>query len=147
MSAEPLAVRALHAGDGLCRHLGIDYVDGGEGFAVVEINIVEHHLNFLGGCHGGVIFALADSAFGFACNAAGNLSVAIDAHVTFIKGVRAGDVLRAEARLVSRSSKTAVYRADVTRAGPQENQVLATFTGTVFVTGKNVRDFVGAEAR
>jgi phenylacetic acid degradation protein PaaD len=141
MSQVPLSVETLHGADGLGRLLGVRYVDGGDNFAVVELDIGAQHLNFLGGCHGGVIFALADSAFGLASNSMGNLSVAIDAHITFIKGVKPGDTIRAEARLVSNSSKTAVFRADVTREG----QVLGTFTGTVFVTGKNVRDFVAAD--
>ncbi len=144
---EPLSVERLHARDGLCRHLGIDYVDGGVGHAVVELKIGAQHLNFLGGGHGGVIFALADSAFGLACNAGNNLSVAIDAHITFIKGVKPGDVLRAEARLVSNSSKTAVYRAEVTRADDGGVTVLGTFTGTVFVTGKSVREIMDGGAK
>lgn len=136
----PLSVPELHGADGVGNHLGVTLVDGGDNFAVVELAIDSRHLNFLGGGHGGIIFALADSAFGLASNSLGNLSVAIDAHIAFIKGVKAGDVIRARADLVSRSSKTAVYRAEVTRG----EDVLATFTGTVFVTGKNVRDFVKA---
>jgi phenylacetic acid degradation protein PaaD len=138
MSFTAVDAKALLPRDGLGAHLGIRYVDGGADFAIVEITLDQRHLNFLGGCHGGVIFALADTAFGLASNTAGNLSVAIDAHVTFIKGARTGDVLRAEARHISGSSKTSVYRAEVTREG----EILATFTGTVYITGKNVEEFL-----
>jgi len=41
--------------------------------------------------------SLAITAFGLVCNTLGNLSVAIDAHITFIKGAGVGDVLRAHA--------------------------------------------------
>lgn len=138
MSFTQVPVAELVPQDKLAGHLGMTYVDGGDDFAVIEMTLDERHLNFMGGCHGGVIFSLADTAFGLACNTCGNLSVAIDAHVTFIKGARAGDVLRAEARYVSGSSKTGIYRAEVTRGG----EILATFTGTVFVTGKALTDFV-----
>jgi phenylacetic acid degradation protein PaaD len=138
MSFTAVGAEKLLPGDGLGAHLGIRYVDGGADFVIVEITLDERHLNFLGGCHGGVIFALADTAFGLASNSGGNLSVAIDAHVTFIKGARTGDVLRAKAQHVSRSSKTSVYRVDVTR----DSDILATFTGTVYITGKNVEDFI-----
>ena len=46
------------------------------------------HLNFNGGCHGGAIFALADSAFGLASNSHGPVAVGIDAHITFQAPVR-----------------------------------------------------------
>jgi len=65
-----------------------------------------------------------------------NLSVAIDAHITFIKDVGAGDVLRAHAWQISGSRKTAVYQAEVRRG----NEIFTTFTGTVFVTGKEFFD-------
>ena len=83
---------------------------GGD-FAVIEMKLKAHHLNFMGGFHGGVVFSLADTAFGLACNSPGNLSVAIDAHITFFKGAGAGDVLRPHARRISGSRKTAVYQA------------------------------------
>ena len=136
MTFTPFNVHDLNAKDPFCRLLGITHVESGDGFAIFEVTLGPDHINFLGGCHGGVIFALADSAFGSACNATGNVSVGIDTHMAFIKGAREGDVLRAEARRVSGSSKTEVYRADVTRG----DEALATFTGTVFKTGKHVGD-------
>jgi len=136
MSYMPVPVADLNARDPLCRHMGIVHVDSGDGFAILEVTLEAHHMNFLGGCHGGVLFALADSAFGSACNATGNVSVGIDTHMAYIKGARVGDVLRADARRVNGSSKTEVYRANVLRG----DEVLATFTGTVIKTGRHVQD-------
>ena len=66
----------------------------------------------------------------------GNLSVAIDAHITFIKDAGTADVFRAHAWRISGSRKTAVYQAEVRR----DNEIVTTFTGKVFVTGKELSD-------
>jgi acyl-CoA thioesterase len=113
------------------RLLGIECVDGGPGCAAAALAVGERHLNFNGTCHGGVTFALADSAFGLASNSRGVIAAAIDAHVTYQVAVRAGDTLTARATEVSRSRKLGVYRIDVTR---QDGVVVSTFTGTVYVT-------------
>ncbi|MAH84131.1 MAG: hypothetical protein CBB68_07270 [Rhodospirillaceae bacterium TMED8] len=138
MTFTPLRSCDLLPLDSFASYLGIDHIDGGDGFSIVELTLRQKHLNFFNSCHGGVIFSLADTAFGLASNAPGNLSVAIDAHVTFIKGAKVGDVLRARANRVSGSRKTAVYQVEVSR----DICILATFTGTVFVTGKAVSNFL-----
>ena len=94
------------------------------------------HLNFNGGCHGGAIFALADSAFGLASNSHGPVASGIDAHITYQAAVAAGDTLVARASEVQRSRRIGVYRIDVVRedAGGGETAV-SSFTGTVYVKG------------
>ena len=134
MSFKPVSVSELLPLDKQASQLGITYVDSGKNYAVIEIILDDRHLNFMGRCHGGVVFSLADTAFGLASNMGGNLSLAIDAHITFIKGASFGDVLRAHARRVAASRKTAVYQADVCR----DEEVIATFTGTVILTGKEL---------
>ena len=134
MSFKPVSGSELLPLDKQASQLGITYVDSGKNFAVIEIILDDRHLNFMGRCHGGVVFSLADTAFGLASNMGGNLSLAIDAHITFIKGASFGDVLRAHARRVAASRKTAVYQADVCR----DEEVIATFTGTVILTGKEL---------
>jgi uncharacterized protein (TIGR00369 family) len=47
--------------------------------------------------HGGLIFALADTAFACACNSFGPVTVAASAEIVFVAPARAGDVLVAEA--------------------------------------------------
>lgn len=123
--------------DPFARALGISFVRAEEGQVTLEMTITETHMNFLGGAHGGAIFALADMAFGLASNAAGTVSIGIDTHIAYIQGCRAGDVIRAEAVELSRARRTAVYRVDVTR----DAENIATFTGTVYVTGRLLEEW------
>ena len=120
--------------DGVCSLLGISVRAGGAGSAEVAMTIDARHMNFNGGCHGGAIFALADTAFGLASNSHGPVAVGIDAHITFQAAVRAGDTLIARAAEVQRSRRIGVYRIDVVRpeASGAETAV-SSFTGTVFV--------------
>ena len=93
-----------------------------------------HHLNFNGGCHGGAIFSLADSAFGLASNSHGPVAAGIDAHVTFQTAVGAGDRLVARATEMQRSRRIAMYRVEVSRRMPGSGDALvASFTGTVYI--------------
>ena len=58
----------------------------------LAMTVTPRHLNFNGGCHGGAVFALADTAFGLAANSHGPVAVGIDAHITFQAAVRSGDL-------------------------------------------------------
>jgi len=122
------------ARDPFVQSLGIECIDGGPGRAAVRMRIAERHLNFNGTCHGGVIFALADTAFGLAANSHGRIAPGIDAHVTFLAAVGRGDLVTATATEVSRSRRLAVYRVDVAR---EDGTPVSTFTGTVYVMEKH----------
>jgi LAO/AO transport system ATPase/phenylacetic acid degradation protein PaaD len=127
---------ALAARDGLCASLGISVVAGGPGRSTVAMTVAAQHLNFNGGCHGGAIFALADSAFGLASNSHGPLASGIDAHITYQAAVGAGDTLVARATEVHRSRRIAVYRVDVVRSRHGADDVaVSSFTGTVYIKG------------
>ncbi len=112
--------------------LNIRFIDGGVGKAVVAMTVEERHLNFNGSCHGGAIFALADTAFGLASNSHGPVAAGIDAHITYQAAVRLGDTLTATATEVSRARRLAVYRVDVACA----DTAISSFTGTVFITAR-----------
>jgi LAO/AO transport system ATPase len=134
-SAQSLVLR-LASADPFARSLGISCTDAGAGTATVTIELGAQHLNFNGTCHGAVIFALADTAFGLASNSHGKIAAGIDAHITYQQAARAGDRLLARAVEVSRSRKLAVYRVDVSREG--DGAMISSFTGTVYVTGLDV---------
>jgi LAO/AO transport system ATPase/phenylacetic acid degradation protein PaaD len=129
-------IAALAERDGLCATLGISVLAGGPGQAEVAMTVSARHLNFNGVCHGGAIFALADSAFGLASNSHGPIAAGIDAHITFQAGVVKGDRLIARASEVHRTRRLAVYRIDVLRpeTGGEETAV-SSFTGTVYIKG------------
>jgi acyl-CoA thioesterase len=128
-------VLRLAAADPFACSLGITCTEADEGSATVSLTLDQRHLNFNGTCHGGVVFALADTAFGLASNSHGKVAAGIDAHVTYQQAARAGDMLTARAVEISRSRKLAVYRVDVNRA---DGAVISSFTGTVYITGVNV---------
>ncbi len=127
-------VHALAARTNLSRTLGFSLVEGGAGHATLAMTVDERHLNAMGACHGGVIFALADEAFGMASNSHGVMAAGIDAHITYQVAVQAGDRLVAAATEVSRSRRLAVYAVEV-RNG--DGVLVSRFTGTVYVTGKH----------
>lgn len=119
----------LHASDAFMRSCNVALVELGAGHATLRMTVGRDHLNFLGSCHGGALFSLADGAFGLASNTHGPIAAAIDAHIAFHVAVREGDVLTARASEVSRSRRVATYRVDVERG---DGVRVASFTGTVF---------------
>jgi LAO/AO transport system ATPase/phenylacetic acid degradation protein PaaD len=129
-------VKALAAADPFLRLLGVTCTDAGARHATVSLTLAEQHLNFNGACHGGVIFTLADTAFGLAANARGKIAVGIDTHMTFQRAAHRGEVLVAHATEVSRSRRLAVYRVDVSVGGDTAHALVSSFTGTVYLTDK-----------
>lgn len=121
------------ARDGFMRALGIEVLELGRGTARLRMEVRPDHLNFNGTCHGGAVFALADSAFGVSSNSYGILAAGIDAHITYNAAPREGDRLIAVSREVSRTRKIAVYRIEVEA---EQAGLVATFTGTVYILGR-----------
>jgi len=124
-------VAALFAKDPAVRQLGLELIDSGPGTATLALTVKESHLNFNGTCHGGIVFALADSAFGLAANSHGIVAAGINANIAYHAATRLGDRLIARARETARSNRLASYIVEVLR---DESQVVATFSGTVYIT-------------
>ncbi len=124
-------VKDLASRDAFANFLGAQCVDAGTGTATVHMTVAEQHMNFNGTCHGGVLFSLADTAFGLASNSHGRLAAAVDAHIGFTAPVRVGDELVATACELTRSNRIGTYRVDVRRS---DDDMVAAFTGTVYIT-------------
>ena len=101
------------------------------GEARMWVRLRPDHLNNWGSAHGGLLFALADSAFAMASNSHGPLAVGLSAHMQYFKPTRVGDTVEAIAREVSLTRRTGVYQIDVRCAG----ELVAIFTGTVYRKG------------
>ena len=76
--------------------------------------------------HGGMIFALADTAFAYACNSRNEITLAQHASISFLAPTQPRDVLIAEAREVSRAGRSGVYQVSVRTAA---GAVIAEFSG------------------
>ena len=132
MSPEETARRAaetLWAEDRASRELGMEIVSVGPGAATLAMTVREAMTNGHGTAHGGFIFALADSAFAFACNAGGETTVAAQCAITYLRPGRAGDRLVATAREVAVSGRSGIYDVRITREAAGGEEVVAEFRG------------------
>ena len=130
-------VRRAIAADAYARHLGLELVEAGHDHATVQMTVGPQHINFNGGCHGGAIFSLADTALGMACNSDGQIAVLIDGHISLSVGVHLGTVLLARAEPVNLSRKLGVYRVVISRA--DNGTHIANLSATVYRTGKSLQ--------
>lgn len=119
------AAAAMWAQDRASQALGMELVSVGPGRATLRMTVREDMVNGHDIGHGGLTFALADSAFAFACNSYNRSTVAAGAEIRFRAPVRLGEVLVAEAVERSREGRRGVYDVTVTRDG----EVVAEFTG------------------
>lgn len=123
----------MYAKDSASQALGITVEVTGPGSAVARLEVTENMLNGFAVCHGGHIFAVADTAFAFACNTYGVLTVAAGASIDFVKPAHAGDSLTATAIECSRGIRTGVYDVSVCN---QDGTEIALFRGRSHSTGK-----------
>ena len=112
--------------DDASRALGMELVDVGEGTAVVRMVVRDDMVNGHGMCHGGLVAALADSAFAAACNSREVATVAAGFDVSFLRPAGPGDVLTAVAGERSLQGRSGIYDVTVTR---EDGEVVAELRG------------------
>jgi acyl-CoA thioesterase len=121
------SAEVMLASDAASRALRIELLEVTPGRARMRMRVAETMVNGHDIAHGGLVFALADSAFAVACNSHGVVTVASGADVTFVAPGRLGDVLVAEAvehTVFGRSGLT-----DVTVTREDDGGVVALFRG------------------
>jgi len=106
----------LMRSDAYAKLLGVELVSVEEGHAVARMELAEHHLNFMGGVHGGAIFSLADVAFAAASNSEGHKAVAIHLAIDFLSAPGDTPYLEADVRKVARAGRTVHYDMRVTNS-------------------------------
>ena len=118
--------RAMLAAEGTGPAWGLSIDEAREGYARVRMAVTPAMLNGHGTAHGGIIFALADSAFAYACNSRNLRSVAAQASIVYLEPAREGDVLIAEAE-----ERALVGRSGVTHVAvrSEDGRPIAEFTG------------------
>ena len=138
-SPEDLARRsadAMWAGDAASKALGMEIVSVGPGTATLSMKVRDDMVNGWDLCHGGLIASLADSAFAFACNSHGTVTVASGFDVTFLESARLGDELVAVAVERALRGRSGLYDVTVTRTS--DDTVIAEFRGRSRSTGRSI---------
>jgi acyl-CoA thioesterase len=105
---------------------GIEIDEAREGYGRIRMTVTAAMLNGHGTAHGGMVFALADTAFAYACNSRNLRTVAAQASIVFLEPAREGDVLIAEAREQALVGRSGVYAVSVRTA---DGRAIAEFTG------------------
>ena len=135
MSDTKKVLTAMLDKDNFSRWMGITVDEYKEGYCKLHYTITEDMLNGFGIVHGGIIFSGSDSAFAFACNSHGILSVALDVHITFIRAAKAGDVMTVAAKEIHTGNKTSFYDVMTTNVN---GEIVSVFKGTAYRTGKKI---------
>ncbi len=120
------AGKAMYDRDAASQAMGMTLDEIRPGYARMSMAVRADMLNGHLSCHGGYVFALADSAFAFACNSHNLNSVGAGCNIEYLAPGRAGDLLTAEAIEQAVSGKSGVYDVKVTN---QEGRTLALFRG------------------
>lgn len=115
--------------------MGVEILNIEEGYSKIRMRLRKEMLNGFAIAHGGITFALADSAFAFACNSDGRITVALDVSISFPRPGKEGDILTAEAKRINKTLRTGLYLIEVKN---QNNELVALFKGTCYKTDKRL---------
>jgi acyl-CoA thioesterase len=112
--------------DRASRWLGMKLQEVRAGYAKLAMRVTENMVNGQKVCHGGLIFSLADSSFGFACNTHNQHALAANCSIDFLAPAHLGDELTAEAQESAHAGRTRIYDVRVTN---QDGDLIALFRG------------------
>ena len=114
--------------DPFSRWLGIEIIAAKQGYAKLRMKLRSDMMNSMNVAHGGITYALADTALAFAMNEYGRLAVSVETSINHIESLKIGDVLIAETKLDVTKHKLSfalvyVYNAD---------KLVALFKGSLY---------------
>ena len=137
------ALKEFFKHDQYARHAGIELISIEPGHAIAQMPVRAHHLNAIGSVQGGALFTLADFAFAAASNSRGNVAVAINVNITFMKAGTTG-LLQAEAREVAQNPKLGSYTVNIT---DEHHDLVAVFQGLAYRKSQTVADAIAGAAK
>jgi len=126
LSTAKRCAEKMWAGDKASKALGMKIEIREAGAATARMRVREDMVNGFDVCHGGMLFALADTAFAFACNAHDRVTFAASASIDFLRPAMLGDQLSATAEAEYRGSRSAYY---VVRVENDVGELVALFRG------------------
>lgn len=129
MDANELAnrvARQMLADEGTGPAWGIAIEEARAGYARLSMKVRADMLNGHRIVHGGMVFALADTAFAYVCNGRNEKTVAAQASIVFLDSAKEGETLIAEAEEGAAAGRSGVTRVSVHTA---DGRAIAEFTG------------------
>jgi acyl-CoA thioesterase len=129
MNHDELASRVAHgmlAAEGTGPAWGIVIEEARAGYARLSMQVRAEMLNGHRIVHGGMVFALADTAFAYVCNGRNEKTVAAQAGIVFLGSAGEGETLIAEAEEAATAGRSGVTRVSVLTA---DGRAIAEFTG------------------
>lgn len=114
------------------KHLGIEVLHASPGHSRFAMKVRSDLTNTFGVGHGGIVFTLADMAFGFTCNAGGERSMTASAAIDYLAPAPPGSRIIADAREVARQGRNVFYDVVVSVDG---GDVIAIVRGRMRLLG------------
>ena len=119
--------------DPFSQWLGIEILECKIGRCRLGMTVKKQMLNSMGKAHGGISYALADTAFGFTANTHGKYAVSIETSINHIEALNEGDYLVAESVIEKVNNKLGFNVVEVKRG----DELVALFKGVVYRTQKD----------
>lgn len=125
----------------LLKTLGIQLVEIGDHHAVMTVTADDRHLNYLGGVHGGLLAALADTVCFFPrpLLPSGQAATTVNLNVSYLRPAAAGDRLLARSELLHMGRRTASLSVRITDS---HERLVAHGTAALLLLGTSAGDVV-----
>ena len=123
--------------DTAAQHLGIEILEVASGSCRMSMVVQPFMLNGHGSCHGGFMFAFADTCFAYSCNSDNQPTVASGCDINYLRPGKSGETLFATGKRVNRGRSTGLYDVEITN---QDGKKLAEFRGRAHQVGEHLID-------
>jgi acyl-CoA thioesterase len=125
----------------LLKTLGIRLAEIGDRHAVMTVTADDRHLNYLGGVHGGLLAALADTVCFFPrpLLPSGQAATTVNLNVSYLRPAAAGDRLLARSELLHLGRRTASLAVRIT---DRDERLVAHGTAVLLLLGTAAGDVV-----
>lgn len=133
MKEKPLSPREIvdrmMSNDLFSQTMGMRIISCEKGIVNVSTNVAPTHTNGFKIAHGGITYALADSALAFSSNTHGKHALSINTSIQHLAPVQEGDQIQTEVLPINLTSRIGVYEINIFN---QNQKKVAFFTGTVY---------------
>ena len=109
----PNVERVFSLDEGVANLFGYEVEQASEGQCVIRAIVSKQFVNAAGFGHGSLAFTLMDTASAYAVASTESMGVTVNANVTYIKPVSAGDEMLASSSILTRSKRMVSLRSEV----------------------------------